>query len=134
MLGPPAAGYGRRVTQSDRQILGAVGEQRALDHYVRLGFRALDRNYRTRAGEIDLVVADGHFTVFVEVKTRRRGGLDPVVSVTARKRHRLRALAAAWLADHPLRPRTAGVRIDAVTVVLDAAGALVALEQYEDIA
>jgi putative endonuclease len=122
------------VPRSDRQIVGARGEQCALDHYERLGFGVLDRNWRTRAGEIDLVLSDGRTTVFAEVKSRRIGGLDPVVSITPGKRRRLRTLAVAWLADHPGRARTPAVRIDAVTVVLDASGALVALEQFEDIA
>ena len=46
----------------------------------------------------------------------------------------MRALAVAWLAEHPDRPRTAAVRIDAVVVVLDAADRLVELEQFEDVA
>jgi putative endonuclease len=122
------------MPRTPRQILGALGEQQALDHYERLGFRLVERNYRTRAGEIDLVVSDGRVTVFAEVKTRRSGGLHPVLAVTARKRHRMRALAAAWLADHANRTRTSSVRIDAVTVVLDLDGGLVELEQFEDVA
>jgi putative endonuclease len=122
------------VAHTDRQILGATGEQRALDHYERLGFRLVERNYRTRAGEIDLVVTDGRVTVFAEVKTRRAGGLDPVLAITAPKRRRMRSLAAAWLADHADRARTSSVRVDAVTVVLDDDDRLVALEQYEDVA
>ena len=134
IVSPRRRGYRRGVPQTERQILGALGEQRALDHYERLGFRLVERNYRTRAGEIDLVVSDGRVTVFAEVKTRHCGGLHPVLAITARKRHRMRALAAAWLADHPNRARTSSVRIDAVTVVLDLDGGLVDLEQFEDVA
>ena len=46
----------------------------------------------------------------------------------------MRALAVAWLADHPQRLRTDAVRIDAVTVLLDPAGRLAVLEQFEDVA
>ena len=46
----------------------------------------------------------------------------------------MRALAAAWLREQPARPRTAALRIDAVAVVVDDRGALVALEQFEDVA
>jgi len=56
------------------------------------------------------------------------------VALTLRKRNRMRALAVAWLADHPDRPRTPSVRLDAVTVVVDAGDRLVELEQYEDVA
>ncbi len=116
------------------QILGALGEARALAHYERLGFTLVERNYRTRAGEIDLIVSDGRVTVFAEVKARRAGGLDPLLALTAVKRRRMRALAAAWLADHGSRPRTAAVRIDAVAVVFDAGDGLISLEQFEDVA
>jgi len=122
------------VPQTPNQALGSLGERLALEHYERLGYRLLERNYRTRAGEMDLVVHDGSTTVFVEVKTRRSGGLDPLLALTAQKRRRLRALAAAWLADHPQRPRASALRIDAVAVVLDERGRLVALDQVEDVA
>jgi putative endonuclease len=122
------------VAQTANQIVGRLGERLALEHYERLGFRLIDRNWRTRAGEIDLVVCDGRTTVFAEVKTRRSSGLDPLLSLTAVKRRRMRALAAAWLRGRPARPRTAALRIDAVAVVVDDRGALVALEQFEDVA
>jgi putative endonuclease len=122
------------VAKTANQIVGRLGERLALEHYERLGFRLIDRNWRTRAGEIDLVVCDGPTTVFAEVKTRRSGGLDPLLSLTTVKRRRMRALAAAWLADHPARPHTAALRIDAVAVLVDRRGALVALEQFEDVA
>src|SRR5579871_2645913 len=116
------------------QILGALGEQHALAHYERLGFELIERNYRTPAGEIDLVVRDRTTTVFVEVKSRRSGGLDPLLSFTAAKRMRLRGLARAWLLDHAARPLTLAVRIDLVAIVLDGCGGLLSLEQFEDVA
>jgi putative endonuclease len=122
------------VAKTANQIVGRLGERLALEHYERLGFRLIDRNWRTLTGEIDLVVCDGRTTVFAEVKTRRSGGLDPLLSLTTVKRRRMRALAAAWLAEHPARPRTPALRIDAVAVVVDRRGALVALEQFEDVA
>jgi putative endonuclease len=125
--------YGRASMPTRRQILGSAGERLALEHYERLGFELLAANHRTRAGELDLIVADRRTIVFVEVKTRRAGGLDPLVSLTAQKRRRLRRLAAAWLADHPDHPRRGELRFDGVAVVLDENGALVALEQIESI-
>jgi putative endonuclease len=122
------------MAENARQILGRLGERLALEHYERLGFRLLERNYSTRAGEIDLVVCDGATTVFAEVKTRHAGGLDPLLSITAPKRRRMRLLAAVWLADRPTRPRTPSLRIDAVAVVVDDRGSLVSLEQVEDVA
>jgi putative endonuclease len=116
------------------QSLGRLGEQLALEHYQRLGFVLITRNHRTRTGEIDLIVRDTHAIVFVEVKARRSGGLDPLVGLTVLKRRRMRALAAEWLAEHPDRPHAETVRIDAVAVVLDGRDRLMALEQIEDVA
>jgi putative endonuclease len=120
--------------QPANQSLGRLGEQLALEHYERLGFTLLARNHWTRAGEIDLIVRDPQTLVFVEVKTRRAGGLDPLVGLTMTKRRRMRALAAAWLAEHPDRPHARALRIDAVAVVVDARDRLMALEQIEDVA
>jgi putative endonuclease len=122
------------VPESARQILGRLGERLALEHYQRLGFRLLERNFLTRTGEIDLVVCDGQTIVFAEVKTRRAGGLDPLLAITADKRRRLRALAALWLAQRPHRPHTPALRFDAVAVIVDERGELVSLEQIEDVA
>jgi putative endonuclease len=122
------------MAETSNQILGRLGERLALEHYERLGFRLIERNFRTRVGEIDLVVCDQRTTVFAEVKTRRSGGLDPLLSITALKRRRMRALAAAWLVERPARPRTAALRIDAVAIVVDERDRLVALEQFEDVA
>jgi putative endonuclease len=129
--GRPA--YGRKVPANPRQILGRAGERVALEHYQRLGFRLLDRNYRTPAGELDLILYDGDTIVFAEVKTRRAGGLDPIDSIGPTKQRQVRRLAAAWLAGPPRRPRARELRFDAVGIVIDAAGRLVALDQREAI-
>ena len=58
--------------------LGHRGEELAAEHFVRLGYRVLARNHRTRWGELDLVLADeaDHTIVFCEVKSRRLGNGD----------------------------------------------------------
>ena len=103
----------------------------------RLGFRVLERNVRTREGEIDLIVFDGHTLVFAEVKTAAApagGRLEavPLDWLRPRQRLRIRRLARAWLAD-PQRdhPRAAELRFDAVGVVVDGQGRLQALEHLE---
>jgi putative endonuclease len=116
-----------------RARLGRRGERLALEHYTRLGFRLLERNYRVRAGELDLIVYDGETIVFAEVKTRRLGGWDPFDAITHAKQRRLRALAATWLAAQPRPPRASELRFDAVGVVIDSHGRLVELDQREAI-
>jgi putative endonuclease len=120
--------------QTSRQRLGALGERLAREHYERLGYALLERNHRTPTGEIDLIVHGQEAIVFVEVKTRRAGGLDPLYNLTPAKRRRMRALAAAWLAENPQRPYAAALRIDAVAIIVDRGDRLLSLEQFEDVA
>ncbi|HET8681690.1 MAG TPA: YraN family protein [Micromonosporaceae bacterium] len=99
-----------------RQLVGAWGEQCAVDHLVAAGMVLLDRNWRCRAGEIDIIARDGDVLVFVEVKTRRGDAFgSPADAVNPRKTARLRQLAAQWLAVSGLRPRE--VRFDVVSVL-----------------
>jgi putative endonuclease len=114
-----------------RRGLGALGERLAAEHLERLGFRILARNYRTARGEIDLIAHDGRTLVFAEVKTRRLGSGEPLESIGPRKRRRVRRMAATWLREAESRPRGGELRLDAIGVVLDDAGRLVALDHLE---
>jgi putative endonuclease len=127
----PRAPGAPRAPRDPRARLGRLGERLALEHYARLGFRVLERNYRVRGGELDLIVYDGRTIVFVEVKTRRAGGWDPLESITQAKQRRLRVLAATWLSAQVKPPRANEFRFDAVGVVVDGRGRLVALDQRE---
>jgi len=98
-----------------RADLGRRGESLACDHLAGAGLTVLARNWRCRAGEIDVVAAAPGLLVFCEVKTRRSTAYGtPAAAVTPRKQARLRALAVAWLAatDHP----PSRVRFDVVTI------------------
>jgi putative endonuclease len=114
-----------------RQQLGRTGEQLAAAHLERLGYAIVARNHRTRFGELDLVAADAETLVFVEVKTRRAGPGRPWDNLHERKRAQVRAMAAAYLAEVADRPRGRELRFDAVGVVIDAQGRLVALDHLE---
>jgi putative endonuclease len=66
--------------------------------------RIMQRNYRCRGGEIDIVARDGETLVFVEVKTRTLGGPElPEAALTARKRHRLARAASAFMREYKVR-------------------------------
>lgn len=88
---------------------GREAEDRALHHLQRHGLRLLERNYRCRAGEVDLIMGDGEAVVFVEVRYRRSrqfGGA--AASVDRHKQARLMAAANHYLgrrrrADLPCR-------------------------------
>ncbi|MDT4988252.1 MAG: putative endonuclease [Micromonosporaceae bacterium] len=109
------------MTQA-KDTVGAYGERVALAHLVEQGMVVLDRNWRCRTGEIDLILRDGSDLVFVEVKTRRGDRFGtPAEAVDRSKVRRLRRLAAQWLAQAGLRPHT--VRFDVVSVLPQASGA-----------
>jgi len=81
---------------------GAFGEQLASDFLEKRGHEIVDRNWRIREGEIDIVslAKDGLFH-FVEVKTRSSLAFGhPFEAIDREKAHRMQKLALAWLATH----------------------------------
>jgi putative endonuclease len=116
-----------------RRSLGATGEQLAAEHLIRRGYAILDRNFRTRAGELDIVAANRYTLVFVEVKTLRAGGeRRPFDAINLRKRAKVRRMASAWLAARGAnRPRLRELRFDAIGIVLERDGSLISLEHLE---
>lgn len=102
--------------------VGQYGEQVAARWLVERGLVLLDRNWRCRQGEIDLVLRDGNVLVFCEVKTRSSTRFGhPLESVRPDKGARLRRLAATWLHEHDVHAPE--VRIDLVGVLLGDRGA-----------
>ncbi|HTN81061.1 MAG TPA: YraN family protein, partial [Acidimicrobiales bacterium] len=94
-----------RSPKSDpRRALGAHGEALAAVWYEERGFAVVDRNWRRREGEIDLVLQRDRLVVICEVKARSstRFGM-PFEAVTRAKQLRLRRLGAMWLVERGLR-------------------------------
>jgi putative endonuclease len=97
--------------------LGAHGERVAAAYLTDTGLRVLDRNWRCREGELDIVAREGEALVFCEVKTRRGVGYGhPVEAVTVPKQRRLRTLAQRWLAAHD--EHAPDLRFDVVGVLV----------------
>jgi putative endonuclease len=98
-----------------RRALGAAGEDTAAAWYRAAGYEVLDRNWRCREGELDLVVARPGVVVFCEVKTRRGDAFGvPAEAVTRIKQLRIRRLAILWLTERGERAPT--VRFDVASV------------------
>ena len=88
--------------KKNNQKTGAFGEQVTADYLKARGDEILDRNWRVREGEIDLVSlsSDGIFH-FIEVKTRSSLAFGhPFEAINRDKAHRMQRLALAWLATH----------------------------------
>ena len=97
--------------------LGGRGERIAAAYLTRAGLRVLDRNWRCREGELDIVAREAGALVFCEVKTRRGTGYgQPVEAVGRVKQRRLRTLAQRWLAAH--EEHAPELRFDVVGVLV----------------
>jgi putative endonuclease len=99
-----------------RRAFGAWGEQVAATHLEADGITVIERNWRCRAGEIDIIGLERETIVFCEVKTRRSlafgAGVEAVLGAKAR---RLRRLAATWLSECGRHGHE--VRFDVITIM-----------------
>jgi putative endonuclease len=110
----------------DRPAVGRRGEALAVDHLQRKGYRILERNVRTRLGEIDIVARDGDCYVFVEVRARTSNEWTPEESVTLQKQRRIGRLGQQYLQDH--LESEADWRGDVVAIELSRDGTIVRIE------
>ena len=99
----------------DRQLLGLVGEELAARELASRGYAILERRYRTKYGEIDIVAEDGETLVFVEVRARATGEFGRAAeSVDDRKKRKVTAMAVEYLARHHITNRPC--RFDVVAI------------------
>jgi putative endonuclease len=109
-----------------RQWLGRAAEDLVARRLAAEDWEIVERNARTRHGELDLVALDGGALVFVEVKAGRAGSFygpeRPVLAVGAQKQRRIRRLATAWMGERRELPRYTQIRFDAVGVTYDRSG------------
>jgi putative endonuclease len=90
---------------SSTQAKGAAGEEAAAKYLTERGLRIVERNFRVRGGEIDLICHDGRTVVFVEVRLRRRSDYGgAAASITAAKQAKIIMAARHWLVRHGESP------------------------------
>jgi putative endonuclease len=115
-----------------RQRTGAKAEELVARRLVAAGWEIVERNARTRYGELDIVARDGRTLVFLEVKAGRRGSAfgpeRPVLAVDARKQRQVRRLATAWMAERRDVPAYAEIRFDAIGITFDRADRVIDVE------
>jgi len=105
-----------------RKQLGNQGEDLALVHLEALGMQLVDRNYRWRGGEIDLIMRDGAVLVFVEVRSKSAAAHgSPLETINYKKRRQIERCARQYLA-HKKVSADICCRFDAVGVLLPANG------------
>jgi putative endonuclease len=99
-----------------RRQRGIDGEDVAAAWYRSQGYEIVERNWRCRDGELDLIMRNGRIFVFCEVKSRATDAFgSPLESVTHDKRQRIRHLAARWIQESKIRP--AEIRFDVAAVL-----------------
>ena len=118
-----------------RRARGAAGEEAAAETLSARGYEIIERNFRTRYGELDIVAVDGRCLVFCEV--RARVGRDAIAkaleSIGPAKRTQLRKMAREWFRlSGAERPATGAIRFDAVAVALAPNGHVLGLEHVKD--
>jgi putative endonuclease len=119
-----------------RRRTGRAAEDLVAARLTAAFWEIVERNPRTRFGELDIVALDGSTLVFVEVKAGRQGSMfgpeRPILAIGPGKQRRVRHLATAWMAERRGRlPRYAEIRFDAVGVTFDHAGRVAEYEHIE---
>lgn len=98
--------------------IGDIGEEKATQYLKKKGYKILDRNYRCRFGEIDIVAKYRDYIVFVEVKTRRCCSYGrPVESINSLKINRILKTLNFYLTEKRIYDQN--IRIDAIEVFLN---------------
>ena len=110
--------------QNSKQVLGATGEEIAVDYLVSQGYVVFDRNWRSKSGEIDIIASEKFNSqeelIFIEVKTRSsRDYGDPIEAISATKYLRMYRLALEWLSENSASREA--WRLDVISIVISRA-------------
>ena len=111
----------------NKRNMGAEYENIAAEYLEKAGYQLIERNFRCRIGEIDLIAKEGSYLVFIEVKYRKniRKG-TPLEAVHTRKQHMIVQTARYYLLLHPkfghvpCRFDVVGIQGEEITLIKDA--------------
>jgi len=115
-----------------KKNLGKLGEDLALKHLKNHGYKILARNFRSKFGEVDIIVQEGETLVFVEVKTRWSKSFGPPEeAITPFKIRRMVKAGQYYKLLHPELPDS--LRLDAVVIDLNPKGKLERVEIIQNL-
>ena len=118
---------------SVKSVRGKAGEDHVCDHLQNNGWTILERNFRIRGGEIDIIAKKGSVLAFVEVKSRKFGSLDdPLEAIDRRKQELLIRAADTYLERNPSDADTIRFDAAAVTLTTEAVPRVLEMKYYED--
>lgn len=90
---------------SEKRLIGNLGEDEAVRHLKKLGYKIVERNFFWRFGEIDIIAWDKDVLVFIEVKLRKTDAFgSPAEQVTTYKQERIKKTALMYLQKHKIEP------------------------------
>lgn len=130
-----------RKIKTDKEKIGDLGERIAIRYLKNKGFKVVERNYRKKWGEIDIICRKGRITYFIEVKTisrslftenDERGGYRAEDNVHRYKLERISRTIQSYLMDSKLNPEGEW-QFDLVTVVVDSKSKKAKVERLENI-
>ena len=117
-----------------RKDLGDFGETVAEKFYLKSGYRVLEKNYTVRGGEIDLIVENRKFLVFVEVKTRRNLQFGyPSEAVNEQKIQHMRCAATRYLSGRPTKKEIRFDVIEVIAMIVEGVPQLIEMNHIPDI-
>jgi putative endonuclease len=120
---------------AQRQRIGRAAEDLVAAGLAGRGWQIVERNARTRFGELDIVALDGRTLVFVEIKAGREnsafGPERPILGVDRRKQQQVRRLAVAWMGERRDAPYYADIRFDAIGVTFNRADRPIGVEHIK---
>lgn len=94
--------------------VGDGGEAAAAAYLVEQGYRIIQQGFATRGGELDLIAEKGEWLVFVEVRLRTGGAIDPIETITGPKQRKVVRTAMAYVARNGIVGRA--IRFDVITL------------------
>lgn len=114
---------------AEHNKLGLYGENKAVEYLIAQGYRVLDRNWRYRHFELDIIIEDHDFVAVVEVKTRSTGKyIDPAEAVDYQKIRHIVSASNAYIYQHKIQKP---VRFDIVTIISNQAEGDI-IKHYKD--
>ncbi len=101
--------------------IGNIGEEAAVITLKKQGYKIIERNYRTKMGEIDIIARDGEYTVFVEVRLRKSNAFGtPADTIDERKQQKIIKTAQLYAVKNDIYDTP--MRFDAVLINADTDG------------
>jgi len=99
-----------------RHLVGQNGENRAVEYLEKKGFKIIDRNWRTKYGEIDIIVSKDNFIIFVEVKTLPHGTFDTLEHILGSVKQKRIIETSKYFLDKFRQYNNSYIRFDVLVV------------------